>query len=766
MNELRHTELDVLDHQLSRSYLDPVIPIPFLSTAYDGFGSAFNIIAALTALELSIELGPVYLVALSVGLAYLFLKVRTTRQNINLHQQRASHLEDNIITEHDYHYWSSIIPKLQKDGKIMDMRTFIKTHSAEEIVMELGRYYNRVCEYSQKICSLEASNKDPVIAEALAVKRQKITAILQNLDLHFAAEWGQFTDTPLTQKLNAVCGKDLVPFVEVQAPSRLNVFWNNLRKYYKSALNGAATAAFLVGFSVASVLTTATLTALFPWSLIGLGVVCVVGAYIGYYIDKHTDRRHKSNLKLIDKAELALQNKRRLGNLFAQTHLANKDIHQIGEEIELTATTGVLQKTALPYERKSLPRIRSSLPAFQDEYQEVKDLRAQSQTKRYAADYLLASILAIRTGLSIVTNIFAGIGLMGLVLPIFPVAIFGIGMAIISIGFHAYNNRMKHLSEVQRLSNLNNQISPTKFQYWEAKFNSLGWENSTNYMKQNVGEIILQDVIDEYAEFRQVLRRFEPLERDSAFSETKQALIQLHGRVILQLRAQAASLHNKEHADKLGRLARLEKQVPPPHLAHTESLFLRRFAQAGRFIMDNYRDALKGFSLGSGIALTTYAFMGISLAATMPYSLLIVLGAGALGILVKFVIRYIIKAGRSAHLKTIDTASESITDKEKLVDSLLAIQQASQEAEKLIDDCPPKAFLEVNEKPNRLPTFRAERPHIAKLTPFSGRTFWAHASGTDTEDEVDDFNEILGDYDKTEKEGVKAPLNVRLSIHI
>jgi len=766
MNELRHTELDVLDHQLSRSYLDPVIAIPFLSTAYDGFGSAFNIIAALTALELSIELGPVYLVAISVGLAYLLLKVRTTRHNINIHKERAARLEYSIITDYDYQYWSSIIPKLQKEGKIIDMRTFMKSHSAEEIVMELGRYYYRVTEYAQKICSLETSNKDPSITDVLAKKKQKIEALLQNLDLQFAAEWGQFSDTPLTQKLNGVCGKMLVPFDKDQSPSRLTAFWNNLRKYYKSALNGAATAAFLAGFLVASFLTTATLTALFPWSLIALGVVCLGGAYIGYYIDKHTDRRHKNNLKLIEKAQLALQNKRRLGNLLTQTHLVNKEIHQIGEEIELTAKTGHVQNIALPYERKPLPRIRSSLPALQDEYEEVKKLRTQSQIKRYTGDYFLATFLAIRTGLSIVTNIFAGIGLVGLVLPIYPVAVIGIGMAIISIGFHAYNNRMKHLSEFQRLSSLNNQISLTKFQYWEALFNNLGWENTTNYMKQNTTEIILEDVIDEYAEFRQVLKGFASVEHDPAFNDAKKALIKLHGQLILQLRSQANSLNNKEQADKLAKILKLIKQPPAPQLVLIENPFTRVIAQAGRFIMDNYRDALKGFSLGSGIALTTFAFAGISLAATMPYSLLIILAAGALGILVKFVIRYIIKAGRSEHLKTIDTASQSICDKEKLVDSLLAIKQTRKEAEELITHCVPKAPVEVNENPARLPARSAVKPHTARLLPFSGNRFWAHASGTDTEDEVDDFNDVLSENAGAGKGQLSPKLDVRFSIGI
>jgi hypothetical protein len=689
--ELRHIELKKLDRELRKNNRSPLIAMPFLSTTYDGLGSAFSFIAAVAALGLSIPLAPLYGVGLLVGFVYFIVKVQSTRNNIEVQKKRAKVVEEKIITDKDYEYWGSIMSSVRINNNLQDTRTFVNSHTAENIANYLGNYYKRICTLEEELYHFESSSNNPEIAAQLASTRRKISGIRARLDRHIIAEGSQFKNPKLTRMLNTACGKPLAPVVDAPSPSVGQQFWTNLRKYYKSVLSGAATAAGLTVIIVTSALTTATLTILFPWSLIGIGILAVTGGYLGYHIDKRWDRKHKDNLDLISAADLALNNKKRLMNLLVETHDANDQIHASIKK--LRASKGAVFKRnphILHRPKAAASQEQVNLEYQAEDYLEVQELRRQSHVKRYIADHLLPIFLAIRTGLGDASNLLAGILLVGLSLPpLWPARIIAMTMLVVYVGFKIYNNRTKHQGELTKVNDLNLIITPEKYQYWEAELHDLGHENALHYVKRNTAENILIDVIAQYRQLQDTLRCFTDLENHENFPRTRLVLLQIHGDVFLDLRAHAAALNNKEHANRLLVITEPLPEAPPELPVAVSGSKLKQLALAtGRLLLNNGKDIFKGFSLGAVIALTVFTLISTTaLVGFLPWSALIIVGSGFAGIGIKLAIRHGIKAGRSHHLNTIESASQSIKDKEQLMDLLIKTKRANEQATDLITKC-------------------------------------------------------------------------------
>jgi hypothetical protein len=691
MAEMRHEELKKLDRELRNNNRSPWIALPFLSTTYDGLGSAFSFIAAVAALGLSIPLPPLYGVGLLVGSIYFIVKLQSTRSNIAVQKKRLKVIEQNIITDYNYEYWRSVMPSVIINNNLQDTRTFVNSHSAENIAIYLGNYYRRICRLEEELNHFEAVSNNPELAAQLESTCRKISAIRARLERHISGEGSQFKNPRLTQMLNTACGKQLATVVEAPIPSLGQQFWINLRKYYKSVLSGAATAAGLTVIIVTSALTTATLTILFPWSLIGIGILAVIGGYVGYHIDKRWDRKHKDNLDLISAGELALNNKKRLMNLLVETHATNGQMQALIEKLR-TARGAVFKRNQHILQR---PKPASSPEQINLEYQaeecvEVQALRRQSHAKRYIADHLLPIFLAIRTGLGDASSLLAGVLLVGLSLPpLWPARIIAMVMLTVYVGFKIYNNRIKHQGELIKVNDLNLIITPEKYQYWEAELHELGPENAVLYVKRNTSENILTDLIAQYRQLQDTLRRFTTLENYEDYRLTQQVLLQIHGEVYLGLRAHAAALHNKEHANRLFGITEPLPEAPAELEPAAAGSKLKQFAQAtGRLLLNNGKDIFKGFSLGAVIALTVFTLISTTaLVGFLPWSAIIIIGAGLAGIGIKLAIRHGIKAGRSHHLNTIESASQSIKDKEQLMDLLIKTKRATAQVTDMITKC-------------------------------------------------------------------------------
>lgn len=666
---LRHKEVEQLESDLEGNYQDPLFSLVFMSVTYDGFGLGFNNIAASAAFGLRIPLIPLYLVGFFTGSCYLLLAVRSTLADKALQRERVLAIERSIISKNHYGYWRSTLPGFQIQDKFQDLETIVKTHSAAEIADCLGKYYQRIATKRPTIDQLKAG-----------VVKDSYLHLLNQLDLHFAAEVSQFHDVTLTKRLNKACATKVVPTPDPPAPSTFQIFRTNLRKYYKSSLSGAATAGGLTIFILTTSLSTATTTALFPWSLLGILFIAIVGGIAGYKIDKHFDRKHKINLQRINTSFLAMKNTRRLLDLFSNTIETLNEIER-QEAIDNAAPL----KISPSMSNKSSPLLVAQQTDATTEYIEVTQLRQQSQINRRLADYFLPTLIATRTGFSAVSSLFAGIGFAGLVLPLFPVLIIGGILLAVHIIFKIINNYLKHQRETLRTNNLNELITPQKFAYWQFRLTDFG--HIENFVKQKTTQEIFEALSTEYIKFKAILSRFSSTSNKAA-DKTKDGLITLHRELLYLYRAHADSLNNKKQANQLSKNALYAPpQVNMPSKIQTFwTNLVYQLTPTATTVMNNFKDVVQGAAFGFGLSVTIFAFMGVTSLATIT-PIIIVAAATMVGIAIKLSIRLLIKAARKRYLNTIDGVAKSISDKEQLMDCIMATQKACEKAKSLIDEC-------------------------------------------------------------------------------
>jgi hypothetical protein len=699
----RHIELHNLEKDLDGNYRDPALPIVYLSVTYEGFGVGFSNIAAAAAYGLRIPLIPVYVVGIFVGVSYLLLEIRATYQDRQLQRRRILELEQSMITDNYYAYLSFTLPGFVKNQKFIDINTVLKTHSAEQITHCLGHYYRIVDELSSRCNS------------------QRMKLLRKRLDLKFAAEGSQFKNPALTETLNKVCAKPLAHSESVAKPSKAKLFWDNLRKYYKSALSGAATAGGVTIFILTTALTTATTTALFPWSLVGILIITLVGGYVGYKIDKHLDRKrkHKDNLQNTQHSHLSLRNEKRVADLFRSTIATLNEISHFfnssNDAHTLSATTQKPDVLTSHSEVTQNPDSASAPVLSDQDYCEVAELRQQSQAKRRVADFILPTLTLARGGFAAVSSLFAGIGFAGLVLPLLPVFIGGGVMLGIHIIFKIWNNWVKHQREIQLLNNLNMVISPHKILYWKEQLPQI--HDVEGEIKSKSTTEILKDLEREYQQFKAALRTFASLQHRSGCQETTEALKNLHLELLYLYRAHADSLNNKTLSSALAETTEYVQTTtyPPIKIITVWTKISDLFTPVVNLIVNNFKDIIQGIAFGFGLSLTVFVILGITTIMATT-AILIVSGAALAGVAIKMAIRYGIKASRNDHLATIDGAGKSIADKEALFDCRVETQSALKRAEALIGEAKAKRPEDSVNPANKSSTFEKSPTVFSKDT--------------------------------------------------
>ncbi len=662
MHKSRHIELETLEKELDSNYRDLAFLLAFISYTYEGFGVGFSNIAAAAAYGLRIPLVPVYLVGLFVGVSYLLVELRSTMIDLDLQRQRLLDLERKMITSNYCSYLSYTIPEFKENDQLIDITTLLQTHKVEDVAQCLGHYYQQVQEKA-KHSELSSAKK---------------SALLKELKLKYSSEVSQFNNPSLVQILNTACNTTFYTPTLETPPTRGKRFLNNLRKYYKSSLTGAATAGGVTIFILTTALTTATVTALFPWSLLGISLITIFGAFVGYKIDKYLDRKrkHKNNLKNTANSYLTLKNCHRVAELFRSTIMTLN---------ELESSDDIKHETDVLVEAKSDADPHSAsepLKLSNEDYTEVAKLRSQSHTIRRWSDLILPTLLLARGGFASISSLFAGIGFAGLVLPLMPVFIIGGILLSIHIVFKIWNNVVKHQSEIQAMNNLNFAISPEKIHYWKTKFPD--YDDLEHDLKTKPLNDLLTDLAREYEHFKHQLTIYE--ESTERSPEKSEKLKRIHDELLSLFRSQADSLNNTELALSLATTA---LYVPPITMTDGKVItFWNKTYQfispAINFTAQNFKDVVQGIAFGFGLSITIFLILGITSIVAIEAALILI-GTSLAGVAMKVAIRHLIKAYRNEHLATIESASKDIADKESLWDCRAELKDAHARAKTIID---------------------------------------------------------------------------------
>lgn len=666
MQNSRHKELEALKKELDGNYRDPAFSLAFISCTYEGFGVGFSNVAAAAAYGLRIPLIPIYLVGIFVGTSYLLLEIRSTLNDIELQKARLLELERKFATDSYGTYLSFSIPLFEENKKIIDITTLLQNHKVEEISYCLGQYYRQVQEKAKE-------------TEKYAPKRT--AEILKTLDTKFTAEISQFNSPSLVETLSKACEKEFYTPIQNPPLSRWKRFLNNLRKYYKSALTGAATAGGVTILILTTALTKATVTALFPWSLLGILAVTIIGAIASYKIDKYLDRKrkHKTNLLIAATSHIVLKNQHRVADLFRSTIMALDELNILSKETDKASdydSSNGVKTTQNGISKEEKPSL-SNL-----DYCEIAELRKQSHKIRRLSDFILPTLLLARGGFAAISSLFAGIGFAGLILPLTPVFITGGCLLLLHIAFKIWNNWVKHQSEFQTMNDLNLQISAEKIHYWQTKFPEI--KDFEQQLKTNTNTEILQALKAEYEAFKKQLSAFEgSSNRDP---QKLKRLKAIHGELLSLYCAQIDNLNNQTLASDLAETASYVplSTVTSEKIVTFTDKAINLFSPITRFLATNFKDVLQGIAFGFGLSLTIFLILGITSVVALEAALIV--GSTALaGVVMKVAIRHGIKAYRNEHLATLESAGKSIADKETLFDCRAETRMASKRAKTIIE---------------------------------------------------------------------------------
>ncbi|MBX9587214.1 MAG: hypothetical protein K2X50_08155 [Gammaproteobacteria bacterium] len=660
MQKSRHIELETLEKNLDGNYRDPAFSLAFISVTYEGFGVGFSNIAAAAAYGLRIPLVPVYLVGIFVGVSYLLIEIRSTVNDVELQRRRLLELERKMITDNYFTYLSFTLPGFEEDNKVIDITTLLQTHKVEEISQCLGHYYQRAQEKAKQTSELHP---------------RKCSELLESLDLKYTSEVSQFKNPGLVQILNEACKKEFFTPVHDIQPTRWQSFLSNLRKYYKSALSGAATAGGVTIFILTTALTTATVTALFPWSLIGISFITVIGAIVGYKIDKYFDRKrkHKNNLRTAASSHLTLKNQHRVAEIFRSTIMTLNELEELSNESTSEAKSEVDQQPPAQLEKPTLS---------EKDYCEVAQLKQQSHKIRRASDFIFPTLLLARGGFAAISSLFAGIGFAGLVLPLYPVFVIGGCFLFFHIAFKIWNNWVKHQSETQTINDLNLSISAEKVHYWQTKFPTI--KDLESELKEKTTSQILDDLNSDYEDFKQLLRSFE--ESNARNQHTSNELKKIHMELLSLFSAQADSLNSKELTLSLAHTALYSPVITSSSgkIITFNNKVYNFISPVINFIAINFKDVVQGIAFGFGLSLTIFLILGITSIVATEAALIVGITSLA-GVAMKVAIRHLIKGYRNEHLATIESAGKSIADKESLWDCRVETKNAHERAKSIIE---------------------------------------------------------------------------------
>ncbi len=657
--------------------LHPTGVLPELAAVYEGFGQGITNLAAAASIGLRIPLHPLYFCGGIVALIFAYLKLRETQNRVAQRREILLALLQDRQRDHHHEYWTATNLHFFYKQIKQNLPWIMDNISAEKVAERLGFFYQLlIYDINEDIASEEDDRK-----------KRLLERIKNRLTLKILAEANQFNNPELRHRLLKAANLPAPDLPSTTTLSVLKQFWFNLRKYYKSILTGAATAGGLTVIIIESSLSTATLTLLFPWSIAIILGALVIGGITGFILDKYLDRHHKNELERIATETLAEQNKKRLGNLWADFNQTLKELPQhilinIHEPFRSIVNLYPSKIEPLP----ALPSLNSEL-----EYVEVRALKAQSHIKRKIADFFLSTLIAARVAFGAVSTVFAGLALAGLMLGWWPVVLIGGTMLGIHVLFRFINNAIKHQSEEAKIERLNHIISAEKISYWNF---ALQREDCEQIVKNSTPEQLLNDLRRQYEQFTAQLKVYQ---QDQSCAEIMEALGALHLQLLMQYRVHADNLNNK---DQLATLQRMALTSPPsssiapkiitPHyiLWRVAQTFSSIVSGIDAFLVRNLKDIITGFAFGFGSSLTVFAYLGMTSSLLLVgWPLAVVASACLVGIGIRVAIRHGIKAFRNQRLLDIDIHGEKpIKDKEQLLDCQAATAIALEKANQLATD--------------------------------------------------------------------------------
>jgi hypothetical protein len=756
--------------------LDPTVPIPVMSKIYEGFGHGFSNFIAAASIGLRIALFPAYFIGAISALIFAYIKIRETQNQVELRRELQASRKRLLNSDHHYQYWSATVPSFTTEtGAVLELQQLIKERRAKEIAECLVYHYQQMLNRIESVLRTEHDQQ----------LKNHLIRLQHRLAMKMAAEASQFNNFHLAQILMTACGIPLVEAKQVEKTWYLKIFWNNLRKYYKSILTGAATAGGLTVIIVETALSTATLTLLFPWSILIIVGALIIGGIMGFILDKYLDRRHKNELLRNAKGTLNARNEKRLWNLWADLGDTLKEVDKCcpdtsdskisdkadaeasviqlnssdselrasdtqldgsGSEITFSETQLDSVSSELKFSETQLnnpssstglaPCIQSTLPALPAppslraniDYAEVKALKEQSHIKRKIADFILPTLIAARAAFGAISTVFAGFAFAGLLLPWWPVMIIGLSMVLLFIAFKIINNIIKHRSEEEKIQSLNFIITPQKFRYWNLMIKS---DDIELYVKQKTTEDLLLDLKNQYEALKKLLLSFEQFQNNPHFDLIQNELRSIHHKLILNYRAHADNLNNKGQLAKLYAIALTPLPQPPPTKKIITALDKVKavLSSIDNFVVRNFKDIIQGAAFGFGTSITIFALLGFTSAMFTLWPLAVILGACLVGIAIKVAIRYGIKAYRNQRLLDIENHGEKpIQDKEQLMDCQAATALAVEKVERLKEQC---QEMQSAADTLDLPKFLSQKPSRPLL--------WIESSGK-IEDQSMDFS--------------------------
>ena len=728
MTALKHQELQIAQNQVESSYhpkAEPNVIIPFAADMWDGLYIGFSIVGLAGYFGLAIPILPIIIGGIIVAGIFLVQKITSThRAKVEL-LNRLKEIDLNIISANHLQHWQQILPKINNGVKLDTIENYLFSATEDDILVQLAYRYRRINNYIDEI---KEKLKRRYSAETL-VKIEQLNSIRSRLTLQIAGEASHITDYQTAVKINKYLGETLVNVPkEADEPHGKRIF-ATVSQYTKSILDGVSSGASIpYTVSLMFMLTTTVLTMLFPWTFLIIGVLAIAGGIVGYKMDKYYDNKKAINEERIDKVEHALRLKKTYINLIVQTKFAEQEIRQaINESIYInTLITPPIAGAAFPAgECIEAKRLRSRPPSrFVRKLSVIFPSLLSQKGRRYtrniyrAVALIFPSLLSGKKGFDVITDVFYGVVFTTSVgLAFLPFAIVGLVVGVGYLANKIYRGVKKYQTMEENICALGEVIKPIKYTHWQHELNMVNVttflnsrkekQNLQTYVQQNDIESITQQFIHDYDQLKQKITEFF---ETNAFPDATEKLAKIREQLKQSILIRADEINDCERAHQLRQLVGVVPRPLSEEANLTRKARIKLAVKKGwGFCVENYRDFLRGFGLGTGIALTVFAAIGVtSLTALMPYSLLIIVGAGLLGIGLKLLIRHVFKKPRWAERDAIETAKSDILDKEQVMDALVNTKRFTAEVNQIIAECRVKGKTLENSE---------EETEVSSLTP-------------------------------------------------
>lgn len=697
MTNLKHEELQIAKNKIERSYHPksaPEVAIPCAADAWDGLALGFTIVGLAGYFGLSVPVLPLIIGGVFVAGFFFIHKAMEMHRAKRKLLKRLRAIDESIITENHYQHWKQILPQINNGVKIYALEDYIHESSEDTILVQLAYRYRRITHYI-----------DQAIEQDIDQARiQHLKSIKSRLALQIAGEVSHIDDVDTGMKINKYLGQTLVSVQKEPAKPQGKRMLDSISQYTKSVLDGVSTGANIpYTLSLVFMLTTTILTVLFPWTFLIIGVLAIAGGIIGYKLDKYYDNKAAINEERINQAERSVKIKKSYINLIVQTKFAEQEINKAVQNHQhpQTIITELAAGYALPAgECIEAKRLRNPPPSpfirkMSKVFPSLLTPKGRRNTRNVsrAISLTFQSLLSGKRGFDVISDIFYGVVFTTSVGLVFlPFAIIGLAIGVCYLVNKTYRGIRKYQTMDEDISSLNSTIKPIKYTHWEHELGMLGIkQNVHTYVQQNDVEVITQQLIKEYRALDQKIQSFD---RAGHFPEAKQKLAAVKKQLQIQISIHADEMHDETRADQLRQLAGLTAEPVKP--AKSENLtrgarVKRVFKKGWAFCVENYKDLLRGFGLGTGIALTIFAAIGVTtLMSLMPYSLLIIAGAGLVGVGIKMLIRHAFKKPRWAECDAIKTARENIEDKAQIMDALVTTKRLTMETKDIIRSYAPE----------------------------------------------------------------------------